>query len=137
MDTPCQRSVLDDPQRHDAWLASSRYVLYHVICPICLTLELVCASVGTYDPLEQPRGDDPLDFTHPSRFVAGLGLVWVVRYTETPVGEFARLRVMIGGDWAMGSERDEEGYREVEDHQRSRRPKLALTCFFLGVCRPL
>jgi len=103
----------------------------------CGTFKFARGYVGTYDPLEQPRGNDPLDFTHPTRIVAGLGLFWVVRYTETPVGESARLRVMVGVDQSVGSERDEEGYREVEDHQRSHRPEPALTCFFLGVSRPL
>ena len=45
---------------------------------------------GAYAPLEQPKEDDPHDKT--TKFLGGLGTVWIVRYSASPVGE---LRVTV------------------------------------------
>ncbi|KAH7096498.1 hypothetical protein BKA62DRAFT_719486 [Auriculariales sp. MPI-PUGE-AT-0066] len=51
-----------------------------------------------YQPLERPSADRPGSKEQEGRFVGGLGMVWVVRYTESPVGPYDEL-IYIPGDF--------------------------------------
>ncbi|EJD36013.1 hypothetical protein AURDEDRAFT_74728 [Auricularia subglabra TFB-10046 SS5] len=55
---------------------------------------------GAYAPLEEPKDDDPHDRTR--RFLGGQGVVWIVRYTESPVGPYDEL-IYLPGDFITPS----------------------------------
>lgn len=51
-------------------------------------MQTLPARTGSYHPLEQPNPDNKDQFVGKPDFKGGLAMVWVVRYSQSPVGEY-------------------------------------------------
>jgi hypothetical protein len=95
-DNPLPPGLLDAPA---PWEDMRAEVLWMI--PKSLPIDQPLPA-GSYHPLEQPNPDDADAFVGKPDFKGGLAMVWIVRYSQTPVGPYNELIFSPGAFTAPG-----------------------------------